>query len=164
MSSVPAQLKADVLIVGGGVIGLASAYELDRAGVKVVVIDKSDPGYGCSYGNAGWITPCFSMPLPMPGMLLKSIGWLTDPESPLYIKPELSWTLFRWLLRFLLSMNRKQMLSSVDALTAISKQSLNSIRSSPPRRISLFLSSKRASSWSRNPMRVFATRKPRWSS
>jgi D-amino-acid dehydrogenase len=123
--SVPAQIKADVLIVGGGVIGLACAYELSRAGVKVVLIDKSDPGYGCSYGNAGWITPCFSMPLPMPGMLLKSIGWLTDPESPLYIKPELSWTLFRWLLRFLLSMNRKQMLASVDALTAISKQSLH---------------------------------------
>jgi D-amino-acid dehydrogenase len=123
--SVPAQIKADVLIVGGGVIGLASAYELSRAGVKVVLIDKSDPGYGCSYGNAGWITPCFSMPLPMPGMLIKSIGWLTDPESPLYIKPELSWTLFRWLLRFLLSMNRKQMLASVDALTAISKQSLH---------------------------------------
>jgi D-amino-acid dehydrogenase len=123
--TVPAQIKADVLIVGGGVIGLACAYELSRAGVKVVLIDKSDPGYGCSYGNAGWITPCFSMPLPMPGMLLKSIGWLTDPESPLYIKPELSWTLFRWLLRFLLSMNRKQMFASVDALTAISKQSLN---------------------------------------
>ncbi len=116
--------KADVLIVGGGVIGLASAYELSRAGARVVVIDKSDPGYGCSYGNAGWITPCFAMPLPMPGMLIKSIGWLTDPESPLYIKPEFSVTLFRWLLRFLLSMNRKRMLTSVDALTAISKQSL----------------------------------------
>lgn len=117
--------KADVLIVGGGVIGLACAYELSRAGARVILIDKSDPGYGCSYGNAGWITPCFAMPLPMPGMLLKSIGWLTDPESPLYIKPEISMTLFRWLLRFLLSMNRKQMLSSVDALTAISKQSLD---------------------------------------
>ncbi len=125
MSNLLQEMKADVLIVGGGVIGLASAYELSRAGVRVVVIDKSDPGYGCSYGNAGWITPCFSMPLPMPGMLLKSIGWLTNPDSPLYIKPEMSMTLFRWLLRFLLSMNRKQMLASVDALTAISKQSLD---------------------------------------
>jgi D-amino-acid dehydrogenase len=115
---------SDVLIVGGGVIGLACAYELSRSGARVTLIDKSDPGYGCSYGNAGWITPCFAMPLPMPGMLLKSIGWLTDPESPLYIKPEFSVTLFRWLLRFLLSMNRKQMLNSVEALTAISKQSL----------------------------------------
>ncbi len=124
MTTLPSQLKADVLVVGGGVIGLASAYELTRAGASVIVIDKSDPGYGCSYGNAGWITPCFSMPLPMPGMLLKSIGWLTDPESPLYIKPELSLTLFRWLLRFLLSMNRRQMIASVDALTSLSKQSL----------------------------------------
>lgn len=123
-TQVAVPLKADVLIVGGGVIGLASAYELSRAGAKVIVIDKSDPGYGCSYGNAGWITPCFSMPLPMPGMLFKSIGWLTDPESPLYIKPELSPTLIRWLFRFLRSMNQKQMLQSVDALTALSKQSL----------------------------------------
>ena len=124
-SNLPDFINADVLIIGAGVIGLASAYELSRAGAKVIVIDKGDPGYGCSYGNAGWITPCFSMPLPMPGMLFKSIGWLTDPESPLYIKPELSMTLFRWLLRFLLSMNRKQMYRSVDALTAISKQSLD---------------------------------------
>lgn len=123
--SLPDLPQSDVLIVGGGVIGLACAYELSRAGAKVVLIDKSDPGYGCSYGNAGWITPCFSMPLPMPGMLLKSIGWLTNPESPLYIKPELSWTLISWLLRFLRSMNRRQMLASVDALTALSKQSLD---------------------------------------
>ncbi len=124
-NQLPAQLKADVLIVGGGVIGLASAYELSRAGASVIVIDKTDPGYGCSYGNAGWITPCFAMPLPMPGMLLKSIRWLTDPESPLYIKPELSATLMAWLLRFMLSMTKKQMFQSVDALTAISKQSLD---------------------------------------
>lgn len=127
-TSLPANLKADVLIVGAGVIGLASAYELSRAGASVIVIDKFDPGYGCSYGNAGWITPCFAMPLPMPGMLLKSIRWLTDPESPLYIKPELSPTLLSWLFRFLRSMNQKQMLASVDALTAISKQSLDLYR------------------------------------
>lgn len=118
-------IKADVLIVGAGVIGLSCAYELSRAGVKVVVIDKFDPGYGCSYGNAGWITPCFAMPLPMPGMLFKSIKWMLDPESPLYIKPELSGALISWLFRFMRSMTTKQMLASVDALTAISKQSLD---------------------------------------
>ncbi|AGH95261.1 NAD(P)/FAD-dependent oxidoreductase [Pseudobdellovibrio exovorus] len=117
-------LKADVLIVGAGVIGLACAYELSRAGAKVVVIDKFEPGYGCSYGNAGWITPCFAMPLPMPGMLLKSFKWLLDPESPLYIKPELNPTLISWLLSFMASMTQKKMLSSVDALTQISVQSL----------------------------------------
>ncbi len=118
-------IKADVLIVGAGVIGLAAAYELSRAGAKVVVIDKFEPGYGCSYGNAGWITPCFAMPLPMPGMLFKSFKWLLDPESPLYIKPEFSATLISWLFRFMASMTQKQMLASVDALTKLSKQSLD---------------------------------------
>lgn len=117
-------VKTDVLIVGAGVIGLACAYELSKAGAKVVVIDKFEPGYGCSYGNAGWITPCFAMPLPMPGMLLKSFKWLLDPESPLYIKPELNPTLISWLLSFMASMTQKKMLSSVDALTQISVQSL----------------------------------------
>lgn len=120
-----APIKSDVLIVGAGVIGLASAYELAKAGANVVVIDKFEPGYGCSYGNAGWITPCFAMPLPMPGMLFKSFRWLLDPESPLYIKPELSPTLVSWLLRFMASMTQKKMLASVDALTQISIQSIN---------------------------------------
>lgn len=123
-NEVATNIKADVLIVGAGVIGLACAYELSKAGAKVVVIDKFEPGYGCSYGNAGWITPCFAMPLPMPGMLLKSFKWLLDPESPLYIKPELNPTLISWLLSFMASMTQKKMLSSVDALTQISVQSL----------------------------------------
>ena len=120
-----APIKSDVLIVGAGVIGLAAAYELSKAGAKVVVIDKFEPGYGCSYGNAGWITPCFAMPLPMPGMLFKSFRWLMDPSSPLYIKPELSPTLISWLLQFMASMTQKKMLASVDALTQLSIQSLN---------------------------------------
>jgi D-amino-acid dehydrogenase len=124
-----APIKSDVLIVGAGVIGLAAAYELSKAGAKVVVIDKFEPGYGCSYGNAGWITPCFAMPLPMPGMLLKSFRWLLDPESPLYIKPELSTTLISWLLRFMASMTQKKMLASVDALTQLSVQSLELYKS-----------------------------------
>lgn len=111
----------DILIVGGGVIGMACAYELAKSGARVTLIDKGEPGHGCSYGNAGWITPCFAMPLPMPGMLLKSIKWMTNPESPLYIQPRPSWLLISWLTRFLFAMNRKQMLRSVTALTELSK-------------------------------------------
>src|SRR5579862_2196020 len=114
----------DVLIVGAGVIGMACAYELSKRGLRVTVIDRGEPGFGCSYGNAGWLTPCFSMPLPMPGMLLKSLKWMTNPESPLYIQPRPSWLLISWLARFVLSMNRKKMLQSVTALTALSRISL----------------------------------------
>lgn len=115
---------SDIIIVGGGVIGMSCAYELAKRGVKVTVIDKAEPGQACSYGNAGWLTPCFSMPLPMPGMLLKSLKWMTNPESPLYVQPRPSWLLISWLTRFLFNMNRKKMLKSVSALTEISKYSL----------------------------------------
>ena len=42
-------------------------------GVSVVVLDKGQVGQGCSYGNAGWLSPCLATPLPMPGLLLKSL-------------------------------------------------------------------------------------------
>ena len=117
--------KTEVLIIGAGVIGLSCAYELSKRGIKVTVIDKSEPGFGCSYGNAGWITPCFALPLPMPGMLLKSLKWLIDPLSPLHIKPQASLLFVRWLLRFLRSMNAQTANQSIAALTEISKYSLD---------------------------------------
>ncbi|MGZ3698776.1 MAG: NAD(P)/FAD-dependent oxidoreductase [Bdellovibrionota bacterium] len=116
--------KTEVLVIGAGVVGLACARDLALRGASVTVIDKGELGNGCSYGNAGWITPCFALPLPMPGMLLKSVGWLLNPESPLYIHPQPSLLLARWLLRFLLSMNRKHLKPSVAALTELSKFSL----------------------------------------
>lgn len=115
--------RADILVIGAGVIGMATAYELAQRGARVTVIDRGEPGFGCSYGNAGWITPCFAMPLPMPGMLLKSVGWLLDSSSPLHIQPRASWLLLRWLTRFLLSMNRRQMEWAIAGLTEISKYS-----------------------------------------
>lgn len=117
--------KDDILIIGGGIIGMTCAYELSQRGAQVTLIDKGEIGHGCSYGNAGWVTPCFAMPLPMPGMLLKSIGWLMDPDSPLYIKPSMNPVLFQWLFRFLRSMNQQLMLQSIKSLVEISKYSLD---------------------------------------
>jgi D-amino-acid dehydrogenase len=117
--------KTDVLVLGGGIVGTTVALELQRAGRAVTLIDKGDIGQGCSLGNAGWVTPCFAMPLPQPGMFLKSIGWLLDPQSPLHIQPRLDPVLFRWLLHFLFAMNRRKMLSSIDVLTELSKYSLD---------------------------------------
>lgn len=118
--------KVDVLVLGGGIVGASVARQLQADGRQVTLIDRGQPGFGCSYGNAGWITPCFAMPLPQPGMFWKSIGWLLNPESPLYIKPEPSWLLARWMLSFLQAMNQKQMLESVAVLADISKYSLES--------------------------------------
>lgn len=115
--------KVDVIVLGAGIIGTSVARELQSKGRKVTLIDKGNPGYGCSYGNAGWITPCFAMPLPQPGMLWKSMKWMLDPESPLYIKPQPSFLLMKWLFHFMKNMNEKKMNASIDVLTEISKDS-----------------------------------------
>ncbi|MGE0634404.1 MAG: NAD(P)/FAD-dependent oxidoreductase [Pseudobdellovibrionaceae bacterium] len=118
----------DVLVVGGGIIGVSVALEIQKSGRQVLLIERGKIADGCSYGNAGWITPCFAMPLPQPGMLFKSIGWLLDNESPLHIQPHLSGTLVRWLWHFMLSMNHKKMKESVAVLAELSKYSLDFYR------------------------------------
>lgn len=117
--------KVDVLVIGGGIVGTCVARELQSQGRKVTLVDRGGVASGCSFGNAGWITPCFAMPLPQPGMFFKSIGWLLDPESPLYIKPELRLGLARWLFHFSASMTTKKMNRSISVLTEISKYSLD---------------------------------------
>ncbi|MFM6930115.1 MAG: NAD(P)/FAD-dependent oxidoreductase [Bdellovibrio sp.] len=114
----------DVLIVGAGIIGTSIGAELSRRGASVCVIDKGSVGRGCSYGNAGWMTPCFAMPLPMPGMLVKSMKWMMDPSGPLYIKPSLSLDLAAWLFHFMKAMNATQARRAVDGLVVLSQKSL----------------------------------------
>lgn len=118
------QKNVDILIVGAGIIGTSIGAELSRRGAKVCVIDKGALGRGCSYGNAGWLTPCFSMPLPMPGMLLKSMKWMMNPEGPLYIKPSMSLDLAHWLFSFMRAMNEKQARRAVECLVVLSQKSL----------------------------------------
>lgn len=117
-------LVMKIIVIGGGIIGMSAASELSRSGHEVTLIDRGHIGQGCSYGNAGWLTPCFALPLPMPGMLLKSIRWMLDPEGPLYIHPKPSLLLAGWLTRFLLSMTEDKSNRSARALVELSRISL----------------------------------------
>lgn len=92
--------RTSVAIVGGGIIGLCSAYYLNQRSIDVLVIDAAEPGNGASKGNAGWITPSLSGPVPAPGVVRQSIRWMLKPDSPLYIKPRLDFGLLRWLFQF----------------------------------------------------------------
>ncbi|GIX48558.1 MAG: D-amino-acid dehydrogenase [Candidatus Tectimicrobiota bacterium] len=92
--------QSDVLVIGGGVIGLCCAYFLAQRGYRVTVLEKARLGSGCSYGNAGLIVPSHSVPLAAPGVLGKGLRWLLNPESPLYLKPRLDGQLWAWLWRF----------------------------------------------------------------
>lgn len=79
------------IVIGGGIIGLSSAYYLHKAGFQVKVIDKSSMDRGASYVNAGYITPSHIVPLAAPGMITKGIKWMLDSSSPFYVKPRLDW-------------------------------------------------------------------------
>ena len=89
-------MNKEVLIIGGGIIGLCSAYYLQKEGHQVTVIDKSDITNGASFVNAGYITPSHIMPLSTPGIITKGIKWMFDSSSPFYVKPRLDKDFLQW--------------------------------------------------------------------
>jgi D-amino-acid dehydrogenase len=105
-----------VLIIGGGVVGLTSAYYLSKAGWNVTLVDKGDLTDNCSYGNAGMIVPSHFTPMAAPGMLEQGIKWMFDSRSPFYVKPSLSWNLISWGLKFMKHANEKHVNTSAPYL------------------------------------------------
>lgn len=85
-----------VVVLGGGVIGLSTAYFLAQEGHAVTVIDSSDMNDGCSYGNAGMVVPSHVLPLAQPGMISQGIRWMFNSKSPFYVKPRFSSELLSW--------------------------------------------------------------------
>lgn len=93
-------MSKKVIVIGGGIIGLSSAYYLQKEGYQVTVIDKSDFSSGASYVNAGYITPSHFISLAAPGMISKGIKWMFDPSSPFYVRPRLDLDFLKWSLAF----------------------------------------------------------------
>lgn len=91
---------SDVVILGGGVIGLTCALYLLRAGRSVSVLEQGMAGGAASHGNCGTITPSHAMPLAMPGMIAQALRWLLKPDAPFRIAPRLDFVLLEWLLQF----------------------------------------------------------------
>lgn len=90
----------EVLVVGAGAIGLASALALAGHGRQVRVIDRGRIGGETSHGNCGTLTPSHAPPLAAPGVLWQALRWSLDPASPLYIRPGRDLALWDWLRRF----------------------------------------------------------------
>src|SRR5690242_6538083 len=108
-----------IVVIGGGVVGLSCSIELARRGATVTLLERDRIGHGCSYGNAGWLTPSQAVPLANPAMLFTSLKWLLDPESPLYIQPRLDPGYLRWLAAFLLASRRSKFEPGVRALVEL---------------------------------------------
>ena len=89
-----------VVVVGGGVVGLCTAYYLAEAGLEVEVVERRALGSGASRGNAGWVCLSHSTPVPAPGVVRYALRSLGRPDSPLYLRPLPDPAFVRWLWRF----------------------------------------------------------------
>jgi len=109
-----------VLIIGGGIVGLSSAYYLQKKGFQVTVIDKGDITDNCSFGNAGMIVPSHFVPLAAPGMISQGIRWMFNSKSPFYVRPSLNANLIGWGLTFMKHANEKHLAKSAEPLRDLS--------------------------------------------
>jgi D-amino-acid dehydrogenase len=111
---------SSVVIVGGGIIGLFTAYYLSEEGFEVTVLDKGDLSNSCSIGNAGMIVPSHIVPLASPGIITKGLKWMFSSTSPFYIHPKLDLRLAQWCLLFYKAATKKHVAYSIPYLKNLS--------------------------------------------
>ena len=112
-------MAADVVVVGGGVVGAACAFYLREAGVSVTLIDQGAFGRGCSHGNCGYVSPSHILPLCQPGAVTRTLKTMFSRNSPFYLKPRFSPELWGWMWRFARRCNQRDMLEAGRARQAL---------------------------------------------
>jgi D-amino-acid dehydrogenase len=116
--------RPDVLVVGGGVVGVCTAHCLVERGVRTTLLERGEICSGASHGNGGWIFPSESAPIPGPGVIREALPWLLDPESPFWIRPRANLALLRWLWDFRRACNASALRESFRLRRALSLASL----------------------------------------
>jgi D-amino-acid dehydrogenase len=96
-----------VCVLGAGIVGLATAYRLNREGHEVTVIDRAAPGAGASGGNGAQLSYSYVQPLADPAIWRQLPGLLLSPTSPLKLRPRLDPHQWRWGLAFLGACNAR---------------------------------------------------------
>src|SRR5579883_1300559 len=122
--------RPDVLVIGGGVVGLFSALYLRRAGFHVLLVEAGAiaGSQSSSYGNTGYVGTTGSMPLAEPSAIKNGIRWLFTRDSPLYIQPRPSADLLLWLWRFYRSCNEQKAREGFRVLFEMKRRSLDILR------------------------------------
>ena len=112
------------VVIGAGVVGLATALALQRPGVTVTLIDRLAPGSGTSSGNAGIVAAGSVHPESMPGLLASLPSMLLNPRGPLHLRPSFLLKQLPWLLRFLAQARPRRVEAASVAISALSKPAL----------------------------------------
>lgn len=115
-----------VAVVGAGVIGASIAFELQRRGFQVTLIDKGEPGRGTSYGNMASIALDFAAGSG-PSTWKKLPRWLIDPEGPVWLRPGYAPKILPWFLRFLAAGRPSRLREIEDAGMSLSRIALGDI-------------------------------------
>ena len=118
----------NIVIIGGGIIGLSSAYYLQKDGHQVTVIDKDNFADNCSYGNLGYVCPSHFIPLAAPGIIWQGIKWMLNANSPFYVQPSLNGALVDWGLKFMKSATMKNVQRAGEPLKDIALYSQKEYR------------------------------------
>lgn len=112
--------KTDILIIGGGPIGLNTAYSLLKSGRSVTLLDQASIGVGNASGNAGQIVPSHIIPLAAPGVISSALKWMLDPNnSPFGMKISLEPNYLAWLVRFALACSAGNVERGIPPLKAL---------------------------------------------
>ena len=111
--------RADVAVIGGGVVGLCVAYELAAHGRQVVVIDVGRIGRGSAAGNAGLITPSHLIPMAAPGVLPGVVRGMIRRTGPVTVRPSIDPSYLRWMVRFALNCTSRAAHAGAIALSTL---------------------------------------------
>ncbi|WP_431275608.1 D-amino acid dehydrogenase [Variovorax ureilyticus] len=112
-----------VCVLGAGIVGLATAWQLNRQGHEVTVIDRAEPGAGASGGNGAQLSYSYVQPLADPSIWKQLPKLLLSPSSPLKLRPQLDPLQWRWGLAFLAACNARTSRETTVRLLALAARS-----------------------------------------
>src|SRR4051812_3416024 len=114
-----------VAVIGAGMVGLSTAWFLQEAGAQVTVYDRDRVAAGASWGNAGWLTPALTAPLPEPAVLRYGLRAVLSPRSPVYLPPRADRTLLRFLTGFVRHSTPARWQRGMAALVPLNERALD---------------------------------------
>jgi D-amino-acid dehydrogenase len=113
-----------VAVVGAGMVGLSCAWFLQEAGVQVTVYERDSAGAGASWGNAGWLTPALTAPLPEPAVLRAGLRAVLSPRSPVYLPLRADRALLRFLTGFVAHSTARRWRAGMAAYVPVNERAL----------------------------------------